>query len=207
MALILRFLMVAVLSFPGLSAFAQKDSTLKHIDLDEFVYNSGKLKSKKYKARLDHVTQHILPPHQGGHIDTVGDLTHFPALGTKAVSIREVVCRVDEYDTSDLSMFLIFLQIHDGDTIIRRASLDRDIIKHNRTVHHFASSDAISIEPGDFYLGYAYLAKGSEPIERRLYCSERSGGEGARLRLMRGEVRFFPSENFSTIFPFTIRYY
>jgi hypothetical protein len=203
----MRYLFAIVLTLANLLAFAQRDSTLKRVDLDEFVYNSGKRKSKKYKVRIDHVTEHFTPPVQGGFRDTLGHLTYFPALENKAVSIYEVECRVDEYDTSEMSMFLIFLQIQDKDTIIRRVSLDHDIIRHNRTIHHFASDEAIILEPGDFYLGYAYFIRASKPIEKRLYCSSRYQRAGAPLRLKQGKVSFFPVENFSFIFPFKIKYY
>src|SRR4051794_23511184 len=113
----MSFLFSITLMLLHLSAFAQKDSVLKHVDLDELVYRSGKPKSKKYKVKIDHVTQRMLPPDQGGYRDTFGYLTYFPALEKKAVSIYEVECRIDAYDTSEMSMFLIFLQVHDGDTI------------------------------------------------------------------------------------------
>jgi len=203
----MRFFFSIALILLNSSAFAQKDSVHRHVDLDELVYKSGNPKSKKYKVKLDHVTQRILPPDQGGYGDTFGYLTHFPALEKKAVSIYEVECRIDEYDASEMSMFLIFLQIHDGDTVIRRVSLDYDIVRHNRTTHHFASADAITVEPGEFYLGYAYLTRVNKPIEKRQYCTFRMEREGAALRLKKGKVDFFPRDNFSIIFPFGIKYY
>jgi hypothetical protein len=207
MTLTMRCLIALALVLFGLSASAQRDSTHKRVDLDEFVYNSGKKKSKKYKVRIDHVTHRFHPPMLGGSRDTLGYLTHFPALENKAVSVYEVECRVDEYDTAEMSMFLIFLQIHDKDTIIRRVSLDHDIIRHNRTVHHFASDEAITVEPGEFYLGYAFVNRASKPIEKRLYCSISYERAGALLRLKKGTVSFFPAENFPNIFPFRIKYY
>jgi hypothetical protein len=202
-----RFLFSIVLFLLNFSAFAAKDSVLKHVDLDELVFRSGKPKSKKYKVRFDNVTQHILPADQGGYRDTFGYLTRFPALERRAVTIYEVECRIDEYDTSEMSMFLIFVQIHEGDTTIRRVSLDHDVIRHNKTTHYFTSADAIAVEPGEFYLGYAYFTRAHKTIELRQYCTERREREGATLKLRKGIVGFFPADNFWIIFPFGVRYY
>ena len=200
---------LAALLFFSLNAAAQSADSFKHVDLDEFIYQAGKPKSKRFKARIDNVTLVVRPVDSTNPSskDTSAYLTHFPAIETKEVSIYEVQCRLDNYDTSQVSMFLIFLQIDGSDTTVRKVCLDRDPIKRHRTTHHFAPGESITVKPTGFYLGYGYRSKSSETVQMSLYCSMREEREGAIANFSKAKLSLLRIEDLSIIFPFTLKYY
>jgi hypothetical protein len=179
---------------------------IHELDLNHF---AGNAEGKHKKVRLERGTMHFIlrDSASASYSDSMYLLTRFPAPSDKPFRLAAIESRIDDFDTSQLELHFVVLQLHNGDTVFREFPVLPDAgTKSSKhwTRLRFQETD-VTLQAAHFYLGYAYRQKkGVKEVTYHSYAAS-AGGEGAFFSIMKGSWKLTRSQ-FYQILPFRISY-
>jgi len=181
-------------------------STTHELDLNQFA--SGETgKHRKMKLERGDVLFQQSDSSSLQWRDSTYPVTRFSIQTKKPFRLIAFESRIDDFDTSQFSLHVVVLQLHNGDTVFREFPIQPDAgTKGSKHWTRIKIEDTgLALQAAPFYLGYAYRPKPGVKEFRYHPYTVSAGGEGGWFSIRKGQWQLSRSP-FYEILPFRISY-